>query len=277
MNKLSKLIEIFSENRNIHICITDLIGALKNIDIPKENAIHSMPFCNIAKSTNSGYNLCLRCKNACNLLCIRHKKPFWGYCVFGLYELCYPVVYNNKTICIIYIGNFLKDKNITSEKIQSVYSKTNCDTILLEKELNNAEILLNNEEKFLLIAKILEEELLKIFSTSEYNITDCRYAVEMAKNMANKNFNEQLILKNIAKSVYVNEKYLGRLFIKETGKSFNTYLNDIRIINAEKLLKTTNKTITEIAYETGFNSASYFNKSFLKRFGITPNSYRKKN
>ena len=45
----------------------------------------------------------------------------------------------------------------------------------------------------------------------------------------------------------------------------------------QKAKKTTNKTITEIAYETGFNSASYFNKSFFKQLGVTPNLYRKKN
>ena len=276
MKDLNKLIGIFTKKRNIHICITDLIGALKKYNLHIQNTMHTKTFCDIAKSTERGYNLCQRCKNACNLMCIRKKKHFTGHCAFGLFELCYPVVYNNKTICIIYIGNIVKDTEVTLSKIKSASLITKADAILLENELKNAEFQDNADDELVLIAEILKEAILETVSDSVYNITDCQYAVEMAKNMAKRNYSEPLILKNIAKSVYVNEKYLGRLFKKQTGKSFHEYLTDIRLSNATQLLHTTNKSITEIAMQTGFNSVSYFNKNFIRRKKITPTEYRKK-
>ena len=275
MDNFNKLIELFSENRNIHICITDISGVLENFKINSHNTIHSIKFCDIAKSTYKGYNLCIKCKNICNLLSIRRKKHFWGYCPFGLYELCYPVVYNNKTVCIIYIGNFMKDKNIALQRLEQSSARVGSDYQKLKTEFDNTETINLDEEKFLFVAKVLEKEIHERLNKSICNITDCQYAVEIAKNMAIQHYRQPLILKNIANSVYVNEKYLGRLFKKQTGKTFHEYLNTIRIINAKKLLKTTNKTVTEIAMETGFSSASYFNRNFLKHTNKTPIEYRK--
>jgi AraC-like DNA-binding protein len=44
--------------------------------------------------------------------------------------------------------------------------------------------------------------------------------------------------------------------------------------NAEKLLKTTNKTVQEIMYCCGFNNKSYFYKEFSKKYQLTPKEYR---
>lgn len=59
-----------------------------------------------------------------------------------------------------------------------------------------------------------------------------------------------------------------------TGKSVNQFIREIRLGKATKLLKETDLTSSEIAYQVGFNSASYFNRSFRKKFGITPGEYK---
>ena len=60
------------------------------------------------------------------------------------------------------------------------------------------------------------------------------------------------------------------------NRSFNDYLNFVRITEAEKLLVSSDKTVTEIAYETGFSSSSYFIKIFERYKGMPPSAFRKK-
>ena len=82
-------------------------------------------------------------------------------------------------------------------------------------------------------------------------------------------------LKDLAKLYFLHEKYLGRLFRQQIGRSFHQYLLETRLSKAAELLKTTRKTATDVAFECGFNSAAYFNRSFAAAYGAPPSQYRK--
>lgn len=60
-----------------------------------------------------------------------------------------------------------------------------------------------------------------------------------------------------------------------TGKSVNQFIREIRLEEAEKLLRNNELTISEIAYQVGFSSPSYFNRCFLNYFRVTPGEYKK--
>ncbi len=59
-----------------------------------------------------------------------------------------------------------------------------------------------------------------------------------------------------------------------TGKSVNQYIREVKLAEAAKLIRETDLTSAEISYRVGFSSPSYFNKSFRKRYGITPGGYK---
>lgn len=61
-----------------------------------------------------------------------------------------------------------------------------------------------------------------------------------------------------------------------TGKSVNQYIREFRLEKAAKLIKKTDDSIAEIAYQVGFSSPSYFNKTFSKYYGIAPGEYKTK-
>lgn len=61
-----------------------------------------------------------------------------------------------------------------------------------------------------------------------------------------------------------------------TGENIVVYTNRLRIEHAKKMLVQTDKTILEIASETGYNNDQSFNRNFKKFEGLTPGEYRKK-
>jgi len=69
----------------------------------------------------------------------------------------------------------------------------------------------------------------------------------------------------------------SRLFKLYTGKSLPDYINELRINYAKVLLAECNESIVTIAFKTGFESLSTFNRAFHKLLNITPTIYRKNN
>lgn len=89
------------------------------------------------------------------------------------------------------------------------------------------------------------------------------------------NYPHQITLKDISNAAGFSEYYFSRLFKEYTGQSFLNYLNSYRVKQAEKLLKSTEKPILDIALESGFNSLPTFNRIFKKVKGCSPSYYRK--
>lgn len=90
------------------------------------------------------------------------------------------------------------------------------------------------------------------------------------------NIGTELSVASAAKIACMSYYHFCRLFKKVTGKTFVEYQNFIRIKQAEKLLITTDSTILDIAFNTGFGSIAYFTRVFKKETGETPANYRKK-
>jgi two-component system response regulator YesN len=91
----------------------------------------------------------------------------------------------------------------------------------------------------------------------------------------NEHYSENLNVKLLSDYIELSPDYFSRLFNKEMGKSFNQYLNEIRIIEAKKLFKTTNLLAYEISEKVGFNNYKYFTQVFKELEGHSPSYLRK--
>ncbi|SKC49372.1 GH39 family glycosyl hydrolase [Maledivibacter halophilus] len=92
----------------------------------------------------------------------------------------------------------------------------------------------------------------------------------------NDNLEKKVTLKDIADNQNLSIYYLSHFIKENMGMSFQEYLNNIRLDKAVYLLLNTNKTITELSYESGFSSTKSFNKLFKDTYCFTPTEYRKK-
>lgn len=89
------------------------------------------------------------------------------------------------------------------------------------------------------------------------------------------NYNKTLKLGTIAELFGYNSSYLGKVFRKSTGKSFNAYIDEVRISNSKLLLLNEQYKVYEIAQMVGYSNVDYFHKKFKKHVGMSPAEYRK--
>lgn len=91
----------------------------------------------------------------------------------------------------------------------------------------------------------------------------------------NENFKKDILLIEIAAIANMTPTSFCRMFKLKTKKSFVEYLNEIRVSKACKFLLETDLSMSEIAYESGYKTASNFNKLFKKFMGMTPSEFKK--
>ncbi len=90
------------------------------------------------------------------------------------------------------------------------------------------------------------------------------------------NYKNHITLDSLADLVHLSETRLSRIFRNITGMSCIDYVIEYRLSKALDMLRSSDMSVIEIAYETGFNNISYFNRTFKKHFNKTPTEYRKK-
>ncbi|MEM9680331.1 MAG: AraC family transcriptional regulator [Bacteroidota bacterium] len=106
--------------------------------------------------------------------------------------------------------------------------------------------------------------------------TRTEHRIDQACQHIHKNFTRKISLTEMGKIVGMTETSFCRFFKKMTGKSFTDYVNDLKVSRAKKLLIESEGNISAIAYASGFDSMTHFNRIFLKKNGIPPRAYRKK-
>ena len=89
-------------------------------------------------------------------------------------------------------------------------------------------------------------------------------------------YKENISLKDVADEVYLSSFYLSRLFKKEVGVNFSTYLLNARLDDAKRLLETTAISVSSISSSLSFSDLSYFCRVFKNYTSFTPKEYRNK-
>ncbi|MCR5082841.1 MAG: response regulator [Parasporobacterium sp.] len=101
-------------------------------------------------------------------------------------------------------------------------------------------------------------------------------SIERAKKYIKENYKYGITLKELAKIASISESYFSSLFKNETGKTYNSYVNDLRLEEAVRLMMTTEMKVYEIGFEVGYNNTRRFFARFKEKFGVSPSEYRRK-
>ncbi|MCD7949283.1 MAG: AraC family transcriptional regulator [Erysipelotrichaceae bacterium] len=137
----------------------------------------------------------------------------------------------------------------------------------------------NNDEEFIILIQLLTIWNLFIknyFSTyqttyrKDYNIR-IKQMIEYITN----HYHENILLDDLAKEIGISKSTCCREFKDHMDCTIFEYIMNYRLIEATKLLLSSDYNITEIAYMCGFSTSSYFIKQFKNKTGVSPYVYRK--
>lgn len=125
-----------------------------------------------------------------------------------------------------------------------------------------------------LIEENKEFELLSSHEVKEFN-ANSKLRIDSIYQYTLEHYYEPITLEKVASIASMSVPAFCNYFKKTTRKTYIEFLNDVRIDNACKLLVNTEKCITDICYNSGFNTLANFNRQFHKVKQITPSHYRK--
>ena len=128
---------------------------------------------------------------------------------------------------------------------------------------------------YLLVAHLIRNYTVKSLGETTYH----KYYDKLDKingviRFINENYDKQLTTRMLSDMVHLSEGYFCQVFREITGNTSMEYINRVRMDKAEKMLKTTEMTVTEVAFCCGFEDANYFSRTFKRIKGNSPQAMR---
>ena len=152
-------------------------------------------------------------------------------------------IFEDTIILATRMCDIVKEQLVITNEVRLLYESENRNAAIDDKMIK---VLKPNEEKFL---SQLVDFVEKVWNKPNFHVNDFSEALGLSKSQ------------------------LYRKLTTLTGQSPNNFLKEFRLHKALRLLHKQQGNISEIAFETGFNSAAYFSKCFLNKYGILPSKY----
>ena len=125
--------------------------------------------------------------------------------------------------------------------------------------------------------KTAQEMLQTALATKKSKYVEVKYShvISLAEKYLLENFcDPNISLLSTAHHVGMSPAHFSTIFSQKLGKTFINYLTSLRMEKAKELLTSTNRKLSEIALDVGYNEPNYFSHVFRKMEGITPKEYR---
>ena len=122
--------------------------------------------------------------------------------------------------------------------------------------------------------KLCEDLALSLCTLFTNESDDDNLAVTIEKYIAANYMDPSMGLNKISDEFQISESYFSHMFKEKTGVNFSTYLENIRMTEAVRLIKETDTSLNELYIAVGYNNANSFRRAFKKVYGVTPSSMR---
>ena len=231
--------------------------------------IHSNPFCTYVKTDDNAWKKCIECQK--KVLKLYENEIHFGMCHAGVEEYVFFV--NDKTF--ISVSGY----GINKAEAQKRIKRLNNDFYLEKNQLlsvyNDLKHCTENIEELNIKIKplIYMLQLLHIY-ISDNKTQSGNMLFDSILAYIQRNFMQQITVANIAETCMCSQSTVAHLFKKQTGKTVNAFITELRINQAKKLLKTTDMSISDISIMCGFLNINYFPTIFKKHTNYTPTEYR---
>lgn len=216
---------------------------------------------------------CIDCDNIGFDYCEKMKGPYIYSCHMGLDEAVAPIYENDVIIGYLMIGQILcaENYNATTEKIINTTAKFDIPNgeflaMLGKMQCKDREFINSCVNIMSMCASYL------YFNKIIKNKSDIVSA--QIKEYINSHLSEPLSVSTICEKFHMSKTTLYNISVKTFNMGIKEYICDVRLERAKQLLRSTEKSIKDIAKETGYRDSNYFTRYFGKTVGVTPKVYR---
>jgi AraC-like DNA-binding protein len=192
---------------------------------------------------------------------IHFSKSFWESQFLELEEIENIKTLLKKSKYGIKIGNTIKA--LVTKKIEKLLELKGFDRLILCLDILNT---IASEKDPMLLAS---PGFINSFRKENDKRLDYVYEYIM------EHFTNKIELSEVAKLIHLSNSAFCRFFKSKTRTTFSYFVNQARIGYACKLLQSNDLSISQICYECGFESYTYFSRTFKQFTKITPTAYRK--
>ncbi|HEX9061971.1 MAG TPA: AraC family transcriptional regulator [Clostridia bacterium] len=169
---------------------------------------------------------------------------------------------------------YISDKNPVfyfrdSDMIEKVFdTMINCNLITIGKDLKYL------SSVYFILSQIIEDSVRESNTYLKENIYDAY--IKQAVDYIKRNYSCDITIDSVAKQVCISRKYLSKIFKEALNISPKEFLIKYRMSKACELLVNSSRTISEIAYDVGYNDFRSFTKAFKKSMGVSPREFKEK-
>lgn len=260
--------------------------------------------CKIVRDTPKYSKMCEKCDSKGGAEASRIHRPFMYLCHMGIVDFAIPIIVENQYLGAFMAGQFLVQEQQATDLLKPIFHYQTTKELFIKKELemylqklplfpmHKVEALssmLFEMNSYIVDEAFMENKLSELVDqageTSERqtafpdNIMLDGHAMEEdilapAIKYVNSNYSKDLDLVSMANLCYISPSYFSKLFRKQMGINFSNYVNKVRIVKSKEMLKSSNASIINIAFDVGYKDCGYFIKVFKMFEGVTPNLFR---
>lgn len=280
---ITKQIDIIEQSTGADISISDSYDTLAKTPLaklPQFKRWHFNKYCLFVKDNPQIFRNCTRLKHKFFEKVLANNGITKSTCFCGVTEFAAPILINDINFGIIsltgFMGDFSERKNKNLAKRLNIPLETLLD--IQHKYLIKIENQINIESQLEILIFLIKEFLIKESKTlnfvNEKNKVNNAYIIKSLEYI-DRNFTKGISVKDVAENCFISVPYLQSLFSKLCGHGVAEEIRNKSLEYAKELLLTTEYSIKQIAFSSGFKSADYFSVIFKKHFNTTPLKYRK--
>lgn len=274
---LQALIESMQTLTGVGICFHDYEHLFDKGDIASCYVHHHCDFCEYIRSLDGKYSCVLSDRTEVGELALKLRKPFFHKCSAGLTEYVIPLIIESSVVGVVFLGQciteemqeseILKLVNLEGDKIETFRNLYHRMPVLSKQQLIAAGNIFS-----LAFLRLVDNYGKNAIHYGKYDNTSG--LIERIKYFISANYMTELSLSSLAETFFVSPAYLSRVFRENMNKSVMEYIFEIRIAEAENLLKETKMPIGSVAFAVGYQDQNYFSRFFRKQTGLSPCEFR---
>ncbi|MDQ8203635.1 helix-turn-helix domain-containing protein [Pelagicoccus sp. SDUM812003] len=255
------------------------IRPLESFQMPACGSPRENPFCALLARSRKGCVACLQTQSELEAKAKRRAVSL--RCQAGLHDSVAPIVIGEKRVAYLQTGQVrIVSADADVSQIGDFVNKLgDIDTSKARwAYLQSRQLTSEAYEGFLSMLEVFAETLGAAANTLLLEQDRPRESALVSRTVEHveRHYQRRIPLGEVSKVAGASERHFCKVFKKETGLSFVAYLTRFRVQRAQKELRETARQISEIAFDSGFESIAQFNRAFKSVSGESPSAYRKR-